>query len=148
MKKLMFYARLSLILILTLLVAAVAVGCGENETPVTTNAVVTDAPAERETLGEGQYSFDFTAVFADGTSKRYGISTDCTTVAEALLSLGLIDGKDGPYGLYIKSVCGVIADYDIDKTYWAFYTDGEMSMVGADSVKCADIKSVEFKVEK
>lgn len=148
MKKLMFYARLSLILILTLLVAAVAVGCGENETPVTTDAVVTDAPAERETLGEGQYSFDFTAIAGDGERFEYTICTDAETVSEALVSLDLIAGEDGPYGLYIKSVCGVVADYDIDQTYWAFYTDGEMSMVGADSVKCADIKSVEFKVEK
>ena len=148
MKKFVFYARLSLILVLALLVAAVALGCGEKDTTVTEDAVVTKEPAERETLGEGQYTFDFAAVTLDGERFEYTVSTDKETVGEALLDIGLINGEDGPYGLYIKSVCGVVADYDKDQTYWAFYTDGEMSMAGADFVKCADVKSVEFKVEK
>ena len=54
----------------------------------------------------------------------------------------------GAYGIYVKSVCGAIADYDKDKTYWALYTDGEMSFVGADQVKCGEVSLVEFKVEK
>ncbi|MBR5539449.1 MAG: DUF4430 domain-containing protein [Clostridia bacterium] len=148
MKKFGFYARLSLILVLVLLVAAVAIGCSENDTAITTDAVVTAAPAERETLGEGQYTFDFTAVTLYGEKFEYTVCTDKETVCEALLDLGLVDGEDGPYGLYIKSVCGVVADYDKNQTYWAFYTNGEMSMVGADSVKCAEVKSVEFRVAK
>ena len=143
MKKLSLLARLSLLLIFLLLVAAVAMGCGEENVAVTEEQTIVC-----ETVGEGEYSFDFTAVFADGSKKSYAVFTDCETVGEALLSLGLIDGEDGPYGLYIKSVCGVIADYDKDQTYWALYTDGEMSMAGADMVKCADVSLVELKVEK
>lgn len=149
MKKASFKAKLSLLLILSLLVAAVMVGCGENAADVTADAVVTtEAPNGRELVGEGKYSFNFSAVFADGTAKLYEVSTDAETVGEALLALGLIDGEEGAYGLYVKSVCSVVADYNVDQTYWALYTDGEMSMVGADSVKCADVSLVEFKVEK
>ena len=69
-------------------------------------------------------------------------------MGEALLTLGLIDGEIGAFGLYVKSVCGVVADYDIDRTYWALYVNGEMSMVGADAVKTAEASNAEFRVSK
>ena len=62
--------------------------------------------------------------------------------------LGLIEGESSAYGLYVKRVCGVLADYDVDATYWALYVNGESSMVGVDSVKCADAESVEFRLVK
>ena len=145
MRNTKFLAKLSLLLILTLLVAAVAIGCGE-EKNVTTDAAVTEAVAEA--VGEGQNTFAFTATFLDGSAKHYTVSTDCETVGEALLALGLIDGENGAFGLYVKSVCGVVADYDIDQTYWALYVNGEMSMVGADAVKTAEATGVEFRVSK
>ena len=150
MKKKTFFTRLSLLLTLVLLVAAVLVGCGEQTTsPVETTGTsdVQSAPVA-EPIGEGQYTFTFTAVFADGSAKRYAVSTDCETVGEALLALKLIEGEAGPYGLYVKSVCGVVADYDIDGTYWSLYTDGEMSMTGVDLLMSADAKDVEFRVAK
>ncbi|MBQ6614132.1 MAG: DUF4430 domain-containing protein [Clostridia bacterium] len=145
MRNVSFKTKLSLLLILSLLVAAVAIGCGEKviESPEFTG--VTDVA---DAVGEGEYSFDFSAVFADGTKKSCVVSSDCETVGEALISLGLIEGEDGAYGLYVKSVLGVVADYNTDKTYWALYTDGEMSMVGIDTVKCKEVSSVELRVEK
>ena len=145
MRNTKFLAKLSLLLILTLLVAAVAIGCGE-EKITATDASVTDAVVEA--VGEGRYTFAFTATFLDGSAKHYTVSTDCETVGEALLDLGLIDGEIGAFGLYVKSVCGVVADYDIDRTYWALYVNGEMSMVGADAVKTAEASNAEFRVSK
>lgn len=147
MRNTKFLAKLSLLLILTLLVAAVAIGCGE-EKITATDVAVTTAVAEAEAVGEGQYTFAFAAKFLDGSAKHYTVSTDCETVGEALLTLGLIDGENGAFGLYVKSVCGVVADYDIDQTYWALYVNGEMSMVGADAVKTAEATDVEFQVAK
>ena len=72
---------------------------------------------------------------ADGITESRIISTDRQTVGEALLSYGLIDGEDGPYGLYIKTVLGETHDYDTDGYYWAFYIDGEYAMTGADSTQ-------------
>lgn len=148
MKKQTLLIRLSLVLTLCLLVAAVSVGCGEQTPPETTGTSdVQPAPAA-EPIGEGQYTFAFTAVFADGSAKRYAVSTDRETVGEALIELKLIEGEAGPYGLYVKSVCGVVADYNIDGTYWSLYTDGEMSMTGVDSLGSADAVDIEFRVEK
>ncbi len=150
MKQITFLTRLSLVLTLILLVAAVLCGCGEQSSakpPETSTADVQSAPGA-ESIGEGQYTFAFTAIFGDGSAKRYTVSTDCETVGEALLALELIEGEAGPYGLYVKSVCGVVADYDADQTYWSLYEGGEMSMTGVDSLKCADVEDVEFRVSK
>ena len=147
MNKTKLLTKLSLLLLLTLLVAAVAIGCGEKTNEVTAEAtVVTDAQPVQ--IGAGQYTFAFTATFADGSAKQYSVSTDCETVGAALLANGLIEGEDGPFGLYVKRVCGVLADYDVDQTYWALYADGESAMVGVDALGCADVKSVEFRVSK
>ena len=147
MKKFDFVSKLSLVLAFLLLVAAVSAGCGEKQDAID-GTVVTDAAVLREQIGEGEYSFDFSAYTLEGEHFDYTVATDCETVGDALVSLGLIDGENGAYGLYVKSVCGVVADYNIDATYWALYTDGEMSIVGADGVKCSEVSLVEFKVEK
>lgn len=88
-------------------------------------------PEDGDEAGEGKTSFTFEAVLPDKTV-TLTVHTDEENVGAALLSLGLIGGDDGPYGLYIKTVLGVRADYDLDGAYWAFYENGEMAMTGAD----------------
>ena len=60
----------------------------------------------------------------------FTIKTDKSTVGEALLEHELIAGEQGPYGLYIKVVNGITADYDVDQSYWAFYVNGEYATSG------------------
>lgn len=60
----------------------------------------------------------------------FTVKTDKDTVGAALLEHGLIAGEEGPYGLYIKVVNGITADYDVDQSYWAFYVNGEYAMSG------------------
>ena len=55
----------------------------------------------------------------------FTLKTDEKTVGAALIEHGLIDGDEGPYGLYVKVVNGMTADYDVDKSYWSFYINGE-----------------------
>lgn len=62
----------------------------------------------------------------------FTIHTDKDTVGEALLEHDLISGEEGAYGLYIKKVNGITADYDVDQSYWAFYVNGEYAMSGVD----------------
>lgn len=63
----------------------------------------------------------------------FTIKTDKDTVGAALLEHGLISGENGQFGMYIKSVNGIVADFDVDKSYWAFYIDGEYAMSGVDT---------------
>ena len=79
-------------------------------------------------------TFVFEAFDLDGT-KLFGdsITTSCATVGEALQEKGLISGENGQYGLYVKTVCGVTADYDSDGSYWAFYIGEDYARTGVDS---------------
>ena len=83
-------------------------------------------------LGEGNTDFTLT-VKAGEESINFSISTDKKTVGEALIELGLVEGEEGTYGLYILKVNGILADYNVDQTYWAFYINGEYAMTGVDS---------------
>lgn len=60
------------------------------------------------------------------------VKTDKDTVGAALLEYDLIAGEDGRYGLYVKKVNNILADYDVNGYYWAFYIDGEIAMTGVD----------------
>ena len=44
----------------------------------------------------------------------------------------LLKGEEGAYGLYVKTVNGMTADYDKDQHYWAFYINGEYALTGVD----------------
>ena len=99
-------------------------------------------------LGEGKNKFDFNVVDIDGNVAQFVIQTDKEIVGEALLELGLIKGDAGPYGLYVKEVNGIVADFDKDKTYWGFYVDGEYAMSGVDMTKIESGKVYSFKVSK
>ena len=84
------------------------------------------------TLGTGAVSFTLEVVCGENTV-TFTVNTDEEMLGDALLSLGLIEGEEGPYGLYVKRVNGVLADYNIDGYFWALYVKGEAAMVGVDS---------------
>lgn len=60
------------------------------------------------------------------------VHTDRTILGDALTDYGIVAGDAGPFGLYIKYVIGVQADYSVNQTYWSFYIDGELAMSGVD----------------
>lgn len=106
------------------------------------------AESTEEVLGEGQTVFLFTVVDKDGMQSNFEIHTDKETVGDALLDLELISGEDSEYGLFVKEVNGITADYGVDQTYWAFYVDGEYAMSGIDTTIIEEGKAYAFKVEK
>ena len=120
-------------------------GCNDKTTE-------TSAVQETETavtvLGEGETKFLFTVVDKDGVENAFEIHTDKEIVGEALLELGLIEGEEGEFGLFVKAVNGIVADYEVDKTYWAFYVNGEYAMSGVDTTIIEEGTSYMFKVEK
>lgn len=93
-------------------------------------------------------NFTFIVVDKDGKETSFNLSSDKKTVSDALLAEGLLEGENGPYGLYVKKVNGIVADYDIDKTYWAFYINGEYAMSGVDTTDIVEGATYSFKVEK
>ena len=83
----------------------------------------------------------------DGNETQFEIHTDKETVGEALQELNLIDGEEGEYGLFVKTVNGITADYDADGVYWAFYVNGEYAASGVDVTQITEGDSYALKVE-
>ena len=81
-------------------------------------------------------------------SADFTVKTDEKTVGAALQALNIISGEKSEYGLYIKEVIGITADYDTDGTYWAFYIDGQYASTGADMTDARDGAVYGFAVEK
>ena len=152
MKKTNVTKALSLILC-TVLIAAMALvmtGCSDNknqENPQTSAPAIQPGGAV-PVLGEGENVFIFSVFDQDGKETAYEIHTDETIVGEALQELGLLEGEEGTYGLYVTVVNGIRADYDKDGVYWAFYIDGEYAMSGVDVTEIETGRSYAFKVEK
>ena len=136
----------SWLLCMMLIVAmALTAGCGEKKQENTSSAGHETVTSK---LGEGKTQFNFIVVDKDGKETAFDIHTDKTTVGDALLELGLIEGEEGAYGLFVKQVNGIIADYDVDKTYWAFYVNGEYALKGVDLTEITEGETYSFKVQK
>ena len=88
-------------------------------------------------LGKGEKTV-VVEVKAEEKEVTFTIKTDKKTVGEALFEHDLISGDEGEFGLYIKTVNGITADYDVDKTYWAFYIDGEYATEGVDTTEITE----------
>lgn len=154
--------KLTSMLLCMMLIVAMAltsVGCGgknqdaKNESSVVAQSEVSvEASAavegEATVLGEGNIKFALTVVDQDGNETDFQILTDKETVGEALLDVDLIAGDESEYGLYVKTVNGVTADYDKDKTYWAFYVNGEYANTGVGSTPVEDGAVYSFRIEK
>lgn len=145
-------------LLCLLLVAALALGMtacqnntDDNSSDVSSlDSSTNDTASEEEPkkVGEGATEFAFKVTDLEGNSTEFVVCTDKTTVGEALLDAKLIEGEEGQYGLYVKKVNGILADYDVDKTYWGFYIDGEYAMTGVDKTNIEAGKTYEFKISK
>ena len=147
-KMLQIRQKLSFILCMVL-IAAMALfttGCNDNTSQETTQNVVVSE--ETQIVGEGDTTFAFTVVDKEGVETSFEVHTDKEIVGEALMDCGLIEGEAGPYGLYVKTVNGVTADYDVDQTYWAFYVNGEYATSGVDTTSITTGETYSFKVEK
>lgn len=146
--------KITSLLLCMMLIAAMAfttVGCNtknknDNNQPATETVVSEETKIN--VLGEGQTTFLFTVADKDGNETNFEIHTDKTIVGEALLDVDLIAGDESEFGLYVKTVNGITADYDVDKTYWAFYVNGEYAMSGVDTTTIEEGSSYSFKVEK
>ena len=152
----------TLALILALLMTLCLFSCknGEAETPETSGVAAENAGTiareglwetatylEDTSFGEGAKTVTV-KVIAEDKSVTFTVKTDAKTLGEALLAHGLIAGDMGDYGLYIKFVNGIRADYDLDQRYWSFTKNGEYMMTGADMTDIADGECYEFTYAK
>lgn len=150
MKKTSIKKALSLLVCIVLIaaMALVSSGCKDKNTNLISSEPTAQSQTVVKELGEGKTKFDFEVTDKDGNTEKFVISTDKTIVGDALLELNLIEGDESEYGLYVKKVNGIVADYDVDKTYWAFYINGEMAPTGVDSTEITAGVTYAFVVSK
>lgn len=141
MKKNSILKLLSLVLCFVLF-AATALCIGYAETVTTPEQ--TEEEQNVTVLGT---MFIFQVIDKEGNETVFEVHTDKKTVGEALLAYELIAGEDSAYGLYVKTVIGITADYNVDGTYWAFYINGEYAMTGVDSTEIEYGAVYTFRVE-
>lgn len=140
--------KLSFILCMMLVAATTLImtGCNDKATQEATPS--TSVSVESNVLGEGDTKFTLSVVDQDGNETQFEIHTDKETVGEALLECGMVEGDEGEFGLYVKKVNGIEADYDKNGTYWAFYINGEYATTGVDSTTITEGDTYSLKVEK
>lgn len=104
--------------------------------------------ADVTVIGEGQTVFTFNVKDKDGAVTSFEVHTDEKTVGAALLKVELVAGDESEYGLYVKTVNGITADYDKDQSWWGFFIDGEMAATGVDGADIEEGKvySMEYQV--
>ena len=127
----MVKSAVSIVLVLVFVFAIAS--CGVARTGLWENAKYN----EDKTFGSGAKTV-VVEVKAGEDMVTFTVKTDKTTVGEALIEHDLIAGEDGAYGLYVKVVNGITADYDVDQSYWAFYIDGEYAMAGVDATEITE----------
>ncbi|MBR4857633.1 MAG: DUF4430 domain-containing protein [Clostridia bacterium] len=134
--------------LIAMLLMLLMCACDANNSPDEDKVLYPEAAQSVVELGSGNKQFNFTAVDGEGTGYKFSISTDKTYVGEALEELGLLEGSEGEFGLYVNKVNGIYAQYEVTGTYWAFYVDGVYASLGIDMTEITDNATYEMKIEK
>jgi len=111
----------------------------EPETDIWADAIY----AEDTELGQGKKTV-LVEVIAEDKTVTFTIHSDKEILGDALTEHGLIEGEKGAYGLYVKKVNGITADYDENQCYWGFYKNGESMMTGVDGAEFKDSEHYEL----
>ena len=134
--------------LLTAVLCVMMLACMTACTKEEEKGIWADAKYTEDTeLGEGSKTVTV-VVEAEEKKVTFTIHSDETILGDALTEAELIEGEEGPYGLYLKKVNGMLADYDVDQTYWGFYQNGEYMMTGVDMTEFADGDQYELVREK
>lgn len=148
------FAKLSVILVLIAAMALSVISCSSvnngAETEATTDSASLTTASESESITEEEAKITLTVTVVDdkGKSTDFEIKTNAENLGDALIEAKLVEGEVGDYGLYIKVVNGLRADYDLDGAYWALSTNGEYLMTGADKTPIADGEKYELTYTK
>ena len=86
---------------------------------------------------EGAKTVAVAVVHADASSKEFTYHTDAEYLGELLLAEKLVEGEQGPYGLFITTVDGETAQDSLHQ-WWCITKGGDQVDTGADSTPIAD----------
>lgn len=148
--------KLFILISLALAMLFIFCGCSDvfernEEAPVVTLSgdASQEIPVSADPEDNGyEKSIVFEVVDAEGNKTQKTIETNDEILGDLLQRLELIKGEQGDYGLYIKEVNGITADYETNGTYWAFYINDAYAMSGVDQTPIVDGEVYSFRIEK
>jgi hypothetical protein len=143
MKRTKFSFILSFLLLMLITVTAFS-GCGNNERNNNeenngfeeveeAGGLGTDAEDSMAVfphIGEGENTFLFEVVTDEEMSYFWVVHTNYTTVGDALLEHDLVRGNTGDFGFFVTEINGLVADFEANGAFWAFYIDGDFAVTG------------------
>ena len=113
------FVRFSALFLAVLIAAMALAGCSVTEAQTGAKTITVDI------------------VMPDGTTDTVTIQTDAEYLRGALEQEKLVEGEDGPYGLFVKTVNGYTVD-DSKQEWWCFTKGGEALFTGVDDTPIAD----------
>lgn len=118
----------------TVLMLSIFIACNKDEAQNTDDVWATAIYKEDTMMGGGDKAVTVVVTAAE-KSVTFTLNTNADSLGDALSEFNLIKGDVGEFGLYLKEVNGIPADYDKDGYYWGFYQNGEYMMTGVDGTK-------------
>lgn len=102
---------------------------------------------------KGAKEYTLEVVNDTGEVTKYEAHTDAEYLRQALEELEeakdfSLEGDESEYGLYIKAVNGLTADFMTDGAYWAIYVNGEYGMYSVDEQPVTDGDEYRLVYEK
>lgn len=96
--------------------------------------------ALREKPIEGSKEITIEVINSKEESIVYKLTTNAEYLRQAMDEAeGLVyEGEEGPYGMSVYTVNGETADYNVDKSYWAFFVNGDYCPNGIDTQPVMD----------
>ena len=89
-------------------------------------------------MGEtGAKTVTVQVIHSDGTSRDFTVETEEAYLGPVLVSEGVVEDNQGPYGLYFFTADGETADEGAQE-WWKLTKDGEMVNTSADATPIAD----------
>lgn len=134
---------LSLLLALMMLLASVCMLASCNDTEDESSSSQSESQSSTgdgriyttdTTLGNGATTFTLVVEHIDGTKINFTIKTDKAILSDALVEVGVLEGHEDTYGLFIDKVNGVAQLWEVDQTYWAIYEGESYATTGIDGI--------------
>lgn len=96
---------------------------------------------------QGDKEITILVIHGDQTEKEFQYRTDAEYLVEVLKENELVDGEEGEYGLFIKTVDGETAD-EGKQQWWCITKGGEQVNTSADQTPVADGEQFELTLKE
>ena len=115
---------------------------------LTAAAFMSITGCEKPKGDNSEKTISVTVIDDKGEKTTFTITTNSPNLRGALEQEKLVEGEESQYGLYVKVVNGLRADYEADGAYWGFYMGGILLPSGIDDTIISDGDKYEIKYEK